>query len=330
MSATKTTIPLDVAERAATRLVNTLAPACSRIEVAGSIRRGKPEVGDIELVAIPSTVHAVQRDLFGGVTTVHSRNLLDEELERLIAMRAIRRSPPPDGARAAWGEHYKKMWIAAGGQVVQVDLFLATPETWGALFCIRTGPAAFSQALVTHFKLRTPYRQQDGALVVEATGEVVPVPEEADYFRLAGVPYIPPAERTAGRLHRLLSQARPAPTPGVVNIRDLPPGWQRDPRYVYIGRRNSRYGVADSKWLNPFVVGQDGDRATVIRLYREHLAERPDLLADLDELRGKTLVCWCAPAPCHGDVLTELLACGDPAQHLRRQIAHETNQEDKS
>jgi Domain of unknown function (DUF4326) len=26
----------------------------------------------------------------------------------------------------------------------------------------------------------------------------------------------------------------------------------------------------------------------------------------LPELRGKTLVCWCAPLPCHGDVLVEL------------------------
>ena len=87
-----------------------------------------------------------------------------------------------------------------------MDLFLATPENWGAIYCIRTGPAAFSQALVTHFKLRTPYRQQDGALVVEATGEVVPVPEEADYFRLAGLPYLEPAERSAGQLHRLLTR----------------------------------------------------------------------------------------------------------------------------
>jgi len=205
MSATKTTLSLDVARRAAERLVTALEPACARIEVAGSIRRGKPQVGDIELVAIASVVEATQLDLFGEVRAVQKRNLLDEELERLIEMRAIGRTPP-DGAWPAWGEHYKKMWIAAGGQVVQVDLFLATPENWGAIYCIRTGPAAFSQALVTHFKLHTLYRQQDGALVVEATGEVVPVPEEADYFRLAGVPAIEPAERTAGRLHQLLTR----------------------------------------------------------------------------------------------------------------------------
>ena len=35
------------------RLVSILAPFCERIEIAGSLRRLKPEVGDIELVVIP-------------------------------------------------------------------------------------------------------------------------------------------------------------------------------------------------------------------------------------------------------------------------------------
>src|SRR5690606_16100698 len=110
MSATKTTLPLDVARRAAERLVTALAPACARIEIAslfpsviaGSIRRGKLQVGDIELVAIPSVVHAVQRDLFGEVVTVRARDLLDERLEELAQLRAISRTPPA-GARPAWG-----------------------------------------------------------------------------------------------------------------------------------------------------------------------------------------------------------------------------------
>jgi hypothetical protein len=29
-------------------------------------------------------------------------------------------------------------------------------------------------------------------------------------------------------------------------------------------------------------------------------------LTALPELRGRDLVCWCAPLPCHGDVLLEL------------------------
>lgn len=67
---------------------------------------------------------------------------------------------------------------------------------------------------------------------------------------------------------------------------------------VYIGR--------PSKWGNMFVIGRDGDRAAVIGKYREWLLRNPGLMADLHELRGKTLGCWCAPLPCHGDVLAEL------------------------
>jgi hypothetical protein len=40
--------------------------------------------------------------------------------------------------------------------------------------------------------------------------------------------------------------------------------------------------------------------------YRRWLCGQPKLLAALPELRGRDLVCWCAPLPCHGDVLLEL------------------------
>ena len=67
---------------------------------------------------------------------------------------------------------------------------------------------------------------------------------------------------------------------------------------VYIGR--------PSKWGNPFEIGRDGDRETVIRKYRDWIQTRPDLIAALPELKGKVLGCWCAPKACHGDVLSEL------------------------
>ena len=70
-----------------------------------------------------------------------------------------------------------------------------------------------------------------------------------------------------------------------------------DPYDVYIGR--------PSKWGNSFVVGRDGTRAEVIEKFRQNLS--PELLKQLDELRGKRLGCWCKPLSCHGDVLVELL-----------------------
>lgn len=59
-----------------------------------------------------------------------------------------------------------------------------------------------------------------------------------------------------------------------------------------------------TEWGNPFEIPYDGDRMTVIENYAEHyLPHKPSLLARLPELRGKALACWCAPEPCHADVL---------------------------
>lgn len=67
---------------------------------------------------------------------------------------------------------------------------------------------------------------------------------------------------------------------------------------IYVGR--------PSKWGNPFLIGRDGDRDEVIAKYRVWIVTQSTLLADLPELRGKDLVCWCAPERCHAEVLIEL------------------------
>lgn len=68
------------------------------------------------------------------------------------------------------------------------------------------------------------------------------------------------------------------------------------PNAVYIGR--------GSPWGNPFKVGVHGTRDEVCdRFEREVL---PNL--DLTYLRGKDLVCFCAPLRCHGDSIIAALA----------------------
>lgn len=80
---------------------------------------------------------------------------------------------------------------------------------------------------------------------------------------------------------------------------------KRTPYDVYIGR--PARGLKGSKFHNPFVIGQDGDRAEVIRKYIEWLSRNSELLdAARAELRGKILGCWCAPNWCHGDILAAL------------------------
>lgn len=67
---------------------------------------------------------------------------------------------------------------------------------------------------------------------------------------------------------------------------------------VYIGR--------GSVWGNPFIIGQDGTREEVVERYEEYILGQPKLLGRLRELKGRVLGCWCAPLPCHGDVLARL------------------------
>lgn len=79
---------------------------------------------------------------------------------------------------------------------------------------------------------------------------------------------------------------------------------------VYVGRRMHMGGweLVESKWANPYKVGKDGTREEVLEKYRKYVLTRKDLIAELPELHGKTLGCWCKPEPCHGDVLLELVA----------------------
>ena len=68
---------------------------------------------------------------------------------------------------------------------------------------------------------------------------------------------------------------------------------------VYIGR--------GSRWGNPFIIGEHGDREEVIRKYRDYVLSTPELMDSLQELNGKRLGCHCAPKPCHGNVLAQLI-----------------------
>lgn len=68
---------------------------------------------------------------------------------------------------------------------------------------------------------------------------------------------------------------------------------------VYCGR--------PGPWGNPYVMGPHGTRAEVIAKYRIWLFDQPLLVGRVKkELRGKHLSCWCAPLPCHAEILLEL------------------------
>ena len=77
---------------------------------------------------------------------------------------------------------------------------------------------------------------------------------------------------------------------------------------LYIGRNHPKIGYG-SPLANPFAIGIYGDRQEVIEKYKKWLWGKIQdgdkaVLDELAKINEKTVfACWCAPLPCHADVL---------------------------
>lgn len=90
--------------------------------------------------------------------------------------------------------------------------------------------------------------------------------------------------------------------PKVLNIRNLPE--HKIPEgAVYCGRGNSYFNLPDSKWANHFTVEELGRDGAVSAYNKWFELSAGSSYHDVSELKGKDLVCWCAPKSCHCDIL---------------------------
>ena len=166
-----------------------LSPSTERIEIAGSIRRGRADVGDIELVAVPRV--ETEPD---GLFDFADANRLTERVDALIAD-GLLANHPTDPKR---GDRYSKLIEPTSG--LQLDLFSATVSTFGLIYLIRTGPADYSHRFVTDLR-RRDLHVSGGALHRGSLGcgayvcEVIPTPEETDVYGAAGWPFVRPEDR---------------------------------------------------------------------------------------------------------------------------------------
>ena len=158
---------LDQAMTIAERVKTQLMPYCDRIEIAGSIRRHKPEVGDIEVVLIPKP-YDIGLFTSGIALIVNTWTKVRGELPCKYTQRML-----PDG--------------------IALDLFSATKKNWGLIYAIRTGSADYSHRVLACGWVRNGYKSANGML--SRNGVVVQVHEEHDLFRLAGVQWVEPEAR---------------------------------------------------------------------------------------------------------------------------------------
>ena len=161
---------LNKALEIANRVKDALTPYCDRIEIAGSIRRRKPEVHDIEIVCIP------KMQIIGGKPSV-----LSGFASIVMQWKKVKGEP---------GGKYTCRELPEG---INLDLFMTTADSWGYIYAIRTGSAEFSHRVLACGWVKKGYHGKEGILYDQ--NYPLRVPEEEDQFKLIGMDYVEPDKR---------------------------------------------------------------------------------------------------------------------------------------
>ena len=174
---------ITLARPLAERIVSSVSGHCHRAEIAGSVRRMKQNVKDIEIVA----------------------RVLDWEstFESLRSWGKFIKPGVPEVI--PWepkvGAKYLRMMLDAD---LKLDLFLASEENWGALYTMRTGGATgpdgnpfegFVPGMFSRWKKVSGGGKMKGCMPTLPDGRSVIVREESDFFRVCGVEWVDPTSR---------------------------------------------------------------------------------------------------------------------------------------
>jgi DNA polymerase/3'-5' exonuclease PolX len=219
------------AKELADSLVAALSPHCARIEVAGSLRRRKPVVKDIEIVAITKSEERTKPGLLFEEPAATDVLFADWAEQGAVyqhpygapaKVQWIKPGTKNDDPLEPWkvepfGSYWRGLlWLEQQYEQeevdwslperllpprVKLDLFLTTPDKWGVIFLLRTGSKDFNTALIAHLNTSTLMRIRDGRIMDR--GQALDTPEEKDIFEAAGLEWVEPEDRKdAGSIRR--------------------------------------------------------------------------------------------------------------------------------
>lgn len=152
---------LEKGQRIATEVIKLLSPHCKRIQVAGSIRRRKPEVHDVDLVLVPDNLWNLHQEIMRLGKVKMSGN--------------------------------KIMRVTVG--FAQIDLYFADEENWATLLLIRTGSKENNIRLAMLAKKRGWHLAASGDGLFNKEGERIAGDTEQSIYGALGIPYQLPQER---------------------------------------------------------------------------------------------------------------------------------------
>jgi len=157
----------------ARRIMFSISNLCSRVQIVGSIRRGKPEVHDIDLVVIPKEQPPFYAFTWDAIAT---------RLQKELDMQLIRKGR-------------QLMTLGFRDKDLPVDIYRATPENWGVLVLIRTGSKEHNVKLCKQAQaLGLKLSASQGVL---KNGKVIASESEEEIFEALGLDYVPPEKREA-------------------------------------------------------------------------------------------------------------------------------------
>jgi len=172
-------VKLHDAQQLALKVMAELLPFCRKIEIAGSVRRERSNVNDLDLVLIPNPG--------GDIPKIIAR------CERTMKMVTGRRSNPNNITFFNKELDVRLDLFFARGEIV--DLLSTTPTNWGAVFLCRTGSMQHNIQLCSHAIMKrlkfAPYRG-----VLDGDKVIASATEEEIYGAL-GLAWRDPREREA-------------------------------------------------------------------------------------------------------------------------------------
>jgi len=154
-------LELQRAQSIADSVVKRLRPYCTKIEVAGSVRRGRPFVNDIDIVLIPKDPWNLRYE----IARLGPIKLRGDKIQRVIH----------DG--------------------IQVDIYLADQKTWATLLLIRTGSKNSNIRLTTLAKRKGWKLHASGSGLFDENGQRIAGDSEESIFEALGIPYQRPERR---------------------------------------------------------------------------------------------------------------------------------------
>lgn len=165
----KDRFPARIARAVAEKLTEELGPTAEHVEIAGSLRRNKPLVHDIDVVILPSGD--------GGT--------FETGLANLVQRGSL--TPVRDGDRI-------KAFVATKTGI-PVDIYVASRETFPTLLLIRTGSKDHNIKLAMRARELGMKLRASGDGIEDVDGRLLRIGSEEEIFTLLRVPYAAPEQR---------------------------------------------------------------------------------------------------------------------------------------